>query len=211
MKTVMNRKLIRISACCLVVALLAGLVAAFVYLWNNNKGFRDFWLKMWDKIQDACGKATKWIKNKFGDLKDALKTVRDTFSKIKDTITDKLDEARDKVKGVIDKIKGFFPLKIGKIFSNLKIPKISIKGGKAPYGIGGFGTKPSISVSWNKKAMDNPYLFSDATLFGAGEAGDEVLYGRNSLMNDIACDAKDIIEKVKRASGVTKVSPDASV
>jgi bifunctional ADP-heptose synthase (sugar kinase/adenylyltransferase) len=29
-------------------------------------------------------------------------------------------------------------------------------------------------------------MFSNATLFGAGESGDEMLYGRNSLLNDIA-------------------------
>ena len=28
-------------------------------------------------------------------------------------------------------------------------------------------------------------MFSNATLFGAGEAGDEVLYGRNALMRDM--------------------------
>ena len=33
--------------------------------------------------------------------------------------------------------------------------------------------------------MDNPYLFNRATLFGAGEAGDEMLYGRQNLMRDI--------------------------
>ena len=33
--------------------------------------------------------------------------------------------------------------------------------------------------------MESPYLFSDATLFGAGERGDEILYGRDALMNDI--------------------------
>lgn len=75
---------------------------------------------------------------------------------------------------------------VGKIFSGLKVPHINISGGKAPFGIGGLGTKPKISVSWYKKAQNNPYLFSNATLFGAGEAGDEVLYGRNALMNDIA-------------------------
>ncbi|MBO7252522.1 MAG: hypothetical protein J6V25_07835, partial [Oscillospiraceae bacterium] len=162
----------------LVVALLAGLVAAFVYLWNNNKGFRDFWLKMWDKIQDACGKATKWIKGKFNDLKDAVKTVRDTFSKIKDTITDKLDEARDKVKGVIDKIKGFFPLKIGKIFSNLKIPKITVSGGKAPFGIAGKGKMPSFDVQWKAKGavFDQPTIFgTHQGLQGVGEAGPEAV------------------------------------
>jgi hypothetical protein len=29
-------------------------------------------------------------------------------------------------------------------------------------------------------------MFGNATLFGAGEAGDEMLYGRSALMNDIA-------------------------
>jgi phage-related minor tail protein len=113
-------------------------------------------------------------------------SVKTTFSKIKNAITKPFTDAWTKVKAVFDKLKGLFPLSVGKIFSNLKIPKIKIKGGKAPYGIGGFGTKPSISVSWHKKAMDNPYMFSDATLFGAGEAGDEMLYGRQALMRDIA-------------------------
>lgn len=112
--------------------------------------------------------------------------VKSTFNKIKTAITSPIEKARDTIKKVIDKIKNIFPLKIGKIFSNLKIPHIKISGGKAPFGLGGLGTKPSISVSWNAKAMNNPYLFSGATLFGAGETGDEVLYGRNALMRDIS-------------------------
>ena len=131
-------------------------------------------------------------------------SVKSTFAKLKEAITKPFTDAWTKIKGIWDKLKGLFPLSIGKIFSNLKIPKINIKGGKAPYGIGGFGTKPSISVSWNKKAMDNPYLFSDATLFGAGEAGDEVLYGRNSLMNDIAS-ATNGSEVVARLSAIEAI------
>jgi hypothetical protein len=41
------------------------------------------------------------------------------------------------------------------------------------------------SVNWHAKAMDQPYMFTDATLFGAGEAGDEFMYGRSNLMRDI--------------------------
>jgi hypothetical protein len=67
----------------------------------------------------------------------------------------------------------------------MKLPHFSVSG-SPPFGIGGKGTKPSISVSWYKKAMTDPYLFSNATLFGAGEAGDEMLYGRSALMRDIA-------------------------
>ena len=109
-----------------------------------------------------------------------------TIGNIKTAINQAKNAILSPIKTAVDKLKSFFPLKIGKIFSNLKIPHINIKGGKAPYGIGGFGKAPKISVSWNAKAMENPYLFSNATLFGAGETGDEVLYGRDALMNDIA-------------------------
>lgn len=47
------------------------------------------------------------------------------------------------------------------------------------------GTVPSVSTRWYKAAESTPYLFQHATLFGAGEANDEVLYGRQALMRDI--------------------------
>lgn len=165
----------------LVISLIAGLVAAFIYLWNNNKSFRKFWLDMWEKIKSATSTAVKWIKNKFGDLKDAVSKVKANFESIKKAITDKMDEAREKVKGVIDKIKGFFPLKIGKIFSNFKLPKLSVSGGKAPYGIAGKGKLPSFSVKWNAEGgiLTEPTIFGmnprTGTLLGGGESGNEAI------------------------------------
>ena len=50
----------------LIVAAIAGLVAAFITLWKNNEGFRDFWIGLWDKIKEACGAAVEWIKETFG-------------------------------------------------------------------------------------------------------------------------------------------------
>jgi hypothetical protein len=150
-----------------------------VYLWNNNKGFRQFWIDMWAKIRSASGKAIDWVKGKFNDFKSAVKTVRNAFNDIKNAISDKLDEARDKVQGVIDKIKGFFPLKIGKIFSGLKIPKISVSGGKAPFGIAGKGSLPSFNVKWNAQGgiLTKPTIFGSIgdTMLGGGEAGDEAI------------------------------------
>lgn len=162
----------------LIISLVIGLVAAFVTLWKNNEGFRNFFIKMWDRIKSASGSAVKWIKDKFNDFKSAVKSVQDSFGKIKDAIADKLDEARDKVKSVIDKIKGFFPLKIGKIFSNLQIPKISVSGGKAPFGIAGKGKLPSFDVKWNAEGavFDQPTIFSTRQGFqGVGEAGKEAV------------------------------------
>ena len=47
------------------------------------------------------------------------------------------------------------------------------------------GSTPSVSTSWYDKATDVPFLFRNATIFGAGEKHDEVLYGRENLLNDI--------------------------
>ncbi len=163
----------------LIVSLIAGLVAAFLYLWNNNEGFRKFWLDLWEKVKSACGTAVGWIKNKFNDLQAGFQTVKKVFGDIKDTIDEKLDAAREKVKSIVDKIKGFFPLSIGKIFSNLSIPKISVSGGKAPFGIAGKGKLPSFSVKWNAQGgiLTKPTIFgmTGNTLLGGGEAGHEAI------------------------------------
>lgn len=111
--------------------------------------------------------------------------IRSAMTNLKSAITKPIEEAKEKVKGILDKIKGFFPLSVGRIFSNLKVPHINISGGSPPFGIGGLGSKPSISVTWNAKAMKNPYMFTGATIFGAGEAGDEILYSRESLIRDM--------------------------
>lgn len=164
----------------LIVSLVLGLVAAFITLWKNNESFRNFWINLWSKIKSVCGSAVSWIKNKFNDFKSALKTVRNTFDDIKNAIGDKLEAAKDKVSSVIKKIKGFFPLSIGKIFSNLKIPKISVSGGKAPFGIAGKGKLPSFNVKWNAQGgiLNEPTIFGmtkTGTLLGGGEAGKEAI------------------------------------
>jgi len=111
--------------------------------------------------------------------------VRAAANGIKERFLQPIEAAKNKVKSILDKIKGFFPLSIGKIFSGLKLPHFSVSGGSAPWGIGGKGSMPSFSVSWYKKAENAPYMFGDATLFGAGERNDEILYGRAALMRDI--------------------------
>ena len=71
-----------------VIALIAGLVAAFVVLWNKSEGFREFWIGLWDKIKEAAGSAWEWIKTNVMKIvdgfTDALKTA---FNKIKSTVT----------------------------------------------------------------------------------------------------------------------------
>lgn len=122
--------------------------------------------------------------NMVGKALNIVGKIRGAFNKIKDAITKPITKAKEVVTGIIDKIKAVFPFNLGKIL-NLKVPHIKIKGGKAPWGIGGAGKKPSIDVEWKRKAESQPYMFTDATLFGAGEHNDEMLYGRAALMRDI--------------------------
>ena len=161
-----------------VISLIAGLVAAFIYLWNNNEGFRKFWLNMWEKVKDVTAKVISAVKNKFNDLQDGFNKVKTIFGNIQKTISEKMESAQKTVKKVIDKIKGFFPLSLGKIFSNIKIPKISVSGGKAPFGIAGKGKLPSFSVKWNAEGaiFNRPAIFSTPYgLQGVGEAGAEAV------------------------------------
>lgn len=156
----------------LVIALVAGLVTGFVLLWNNNKGFRDFFISMWAKIKSVTGSAVSWIKGKFGDFKGALGTVRSTFDSIKKTISDKIAQARDSVKKAIDKIKGFF--KFSWSLPKLKVPTFTLKGkfSLAPPSV------PKIGIKWNAAGavFDQPTIFNTPLgLQGVGERGPEAV------------------------------------
>lgn len=132
---------------------------------------------VWSKLKSSASSAFNSIKS----------TATSVWNGIKNAITRPIESAKNTVSGIMKKIKGIFPLRIGKIFSGLSLPHISVSGGKAPFGIGGKGSLPHFSVAWHRKAENQPYMFTGATLFGAGEgAQDEILYGKNSLMKDIS-------------------------
>lgn len=104
----------------LVVALIAGLVAAFVYLWNNCDSFREFWIKLWDKLKTACSNVVNWFKNDvpafFQNAWDkvitGIKNLKKWFSDIFDSIGRKVktvvDNVKSAVSGAITKVKEFF-------------------------------------------------------------------------------------------------------
>ena len=112
-----------------------------------------------------------------------LSAVKGAFTKIPSAVKSIFTKAVSIVKSFPGRFKS--ALKFSWSLPHLNLPHLSVSGGKAPFGIGGKGSLPSFHISWYKKAMESPYVFSDATLFGAGESGDEMLYGRSRLMNDI--------------------------
>lgn len=79
----------------LVVAAIAGLVASFIYLWNNVEGFRKFWKSAWSNIRSEASKAWSQIRSAFSSIgtwfssrfkqvqqagRDAMSNVRKEFS-----------------------------------------------------------------------------------------------------------------------------------
>lgn len=125
-----------------VVALLAGLVAAFIYLWNNVEGFRKFWIKAWDLIKSSASKAktaiTKafsnigtWFKEKFRQIQnagrdamnnvkkwfsDAYKGITRTFSNVGGWFRSKFQSAWSGIKSVFSGWGSFF----GGLWSKIK-------------------------------------------------------------------------------------------
>lgn len=70
----------------LVVAAIAGLVAAFVVLWNTSEDFRNFWIGAWDSIKkaffsflDAWGVGVDEIKN---SAKSAWENIKSTWKNV---------------------------------------------------------------------------------------------------------------------------------
>lgn len=167
----------------LVVSLIAGLVAAFIYLWNNCDSFRNFWIGLWEKIKSAGGVAIDWIKTKFDAFKDALAVVKSVFGQIKDTITEKIESAKAAVDKAIQKIKGFFNITLK--FKGISMPDISISWKKSPTWMYeaakllGLEGVPKFSVKWNAEGavLTKPTIFGRMgdTFLGGGEDGAEAI------------------------------------
>ena len=140
--------------------------------------------KNWDTIKAKATAFASAVKTTFNNFKTSVTT---TFNNIKTAITKPLGDAKEKVSDIVEKIKGFFPLKLGKIVSFL-LPNISVSSIAKKIGEK-LTHAPKFSVgSWTRyaKAMNTPYLFTRPTGILAGEAGDEMIYGRKALMRDIA-------------------------
>lgn len=126
---------------------------------------------VWPVASRIISTAVSTIKTVIGSISSIIGKVRTAFNSIKTAMTSPIQSAKDKIDGIVKKIKGFFPLSVGKIFSNIKLPHFKISGGSAPWGIGGQGTKPTIGIDWYAKGG----VFDAPKLIGVGEAGREAV------------------------------------
>lgn len=106
-------------------------------------------------------------------------SVSRAFNAVKARMTAPISSALSTISSIISKIRGIFPLRLGKIFSGIQVPHFSISGGKIPWGIGGKGVRPSVSVEWYKTGG----IFNDPSVIGVGEAGSEAVVPLGTLWN----------------------------
>lgn len=158
------------------------------------------WQGAWNGIRNIVSTVIGGIKSNISTGLNGVKSiVKNTLNGIKSYFSSIWEGIRSTVSSAISKIKGLmnFSWKIPKP----SIPSFSVSGGKAPWGFGGKGSLPKISVKWHADAMNSPMLLNSPTIFGfdpatgtfhgGGEAGSEVVSGTNTLMNMISATVAD--------------------
>ena len=162
--------------------------------------FDKAYKSMDEGLNNLAKRISKWFKGRLSDLKSTLSQLKSnaktalsdfisTLSNAKEKMIAPFRTVKDKVKGFISDIKSFFS-NLHLDLPHIKVPHFRITGGKAPWGLGGEGEKPSIGIDWYAKAMNNAMLLDSPTIFGmangkylgAGEAGQEVVAGSDTLM-----------------------------
>ena len=126
---------------------------------------------IWGKVTQAA----TGIRDRFmAPINALVGRVQTTANNIKNRLVAPIEQAKAKISGIVNAIKGLFPLSIGKIFSNLQLPHITVSGGSAPFGIGGKGSLPHFNVNWYAKGG----IVNDTAVFsaiGMGEDGPEAI------------------------------------
>lgn len=165
------------------ITIIAAVVGAIVAFIATNEQARNTVVNVFNTIKTTITNAFNAVKavvgtvvstivsNVKGKFSALVGTVRTIFNNVKNAITNPINTAKTTISNAIGRIKSI--INGAKLhLPHFKLPHFNINGGKLPWGIGGKGTKPSISVSWYERGG----WIEDATLIGAGEKGGELIW-----------------------------------
>lgn len=166
----------------LIIVAIAALVLALVSLWQNNEGFRNFFIDAWRGIQLAASTAAQWITDRWNGLLDFFRGIPDWFSKIGQGIADGVkngfkgavnwiidrlnwlvDRANDLIRGVNSVLPG------GGIPTIPRIPGLATGGTVLRGGLVEVGERGREIVSLPAGASVTPHRETEAILGGGGE------------------------------------------
>ena len=103
----------------LIVGAIAGLVAGFIYLWNNCEAFRNFWVGLWEKIKTAFSNFIAWISpaiesikvffvSLWEKIKEIWTSIMASLQPLFDTIIGAFKEGWEMIKVIWDLVKPYF-------------------------------------------------------------------------------------------------------
>ena len=131
----------------------------------------------WNNVKIDCSGAWEEIKL---DASEGWDNVKKTFTDFRDGAFEKFGEIYDKIKEIWDNLGSMFAEGF-----DIKLPHITVSGGKAPYGIGGQGSLPKFDVEWyaNGGILTSPTIFGmqGGHFLGGGEAGAEAVLPLSNL------------------------------
>lgn len=95
----------------LIIAAIAALVAAFIYLWNNCEGFRQFWIDLWENIKAVAVAVWTAISEFFTAAWEAIKLAAETvWNGIRDFFSGLWEEIQHIFTTVVTAISTFLSL-----------------------------------------------------------------------------------------------------
>lgn len=136
-----------------ITAIIAAVVIAGIKLYKN-----------WDLIKAKALAFKNAVIATFNQFKTQVTT---TFNNIRNAIVTPIQTAINKIKAIINTIKGWFPIKVGKILSGIKLPHFKLTGKFSLKDM----TVPKLSIDWYKTGG----IFDSPSVIGVGEAGAEAV------------------------------------
>ena len=160
---------------------------------NNLSAIGNVFSNIWSNIKASVSNSIESVRSAISNgLNNAKSAVSSVLDSIKAKFTTIWDNCKNVVQTAIDTIKGMFNFSWS--LPQIKLPHFTVSGGKAPWGFGGEGSLPSVSVAWYRKAYDTAMVLSKPTIFGYGNGnflgggdgnGNEIVAGESHLMGMI--------------------------
>ena len=141
-----------------VILIIGAVVAAGILLYKN-----------WDTIKAKAIELKDRVVAAFNEFKTKVSTIWSAITAPITKAVTTIQNAINKIKSIVNGAKLSLP--------HFKLPHFNISAGKLPWGIGGKGTPPKISVSWYAEGG----IFDSASLIGVGEKGPEAVVPLDTL------------------------------
>ena len=174
-----------------IIAVVGAIIAIGVLLYKNWDTIKAKAKALWTNIKTTftgiktsitttINNVKTWLSSAWSSIKTTAQTA---WNKVKDAIVGPIKTARDTVKDIIKKVKDFFPIDVGNLMSNIKLPHFSLKWSSKDFGPLGtlkYPTGINFDGWWAKGG-----IFDSPSIIGVGEAGPEAVVPLNKLWDKL--------------------------